>query len=168
MDMRTRIRKSVILSVSALLFTAALAFGHDPKKKGGAAAGMMDGCGEHHAAAMKASDELSMHIAEAKRSTTLAQMRTHVDAADKALADMKTHMHQCMEMMGESHRGTMGAGMAAGERKAVGKVIDPVCGMEVDSGTAPSLSYKGKTYYFCSEEDKAKFEKDPEQYLKKS
>jgi YHS domain-containing protein len=27
--------------------------------------------------------------------------------------------------------------------------------------------YKGKTYYFCSEEDKQKFEKNPEQYAGK-
>jgi YHS domain-containing protein len=50
---------------------------------------------------------------------------------------------------------------------AATKVVDPVCSMEVtDTKTAPTAVYKGKTYYFCSEEDKAKFEKNPEQYLK--
>jgi YHS domain-containing protein len=166
--MTRRISKLFLISAAAFLFLSGVGFAHDPKKKSGE---MMQGCEEHHAAAMKATDELSMHLAEAKRSSTLDQMRVHVEAADKALADMKTHMSQCMEMMDKMHGGTagatMGSGTAAGEKKAAGKVIDPVCGMEVNSATAPSATYAGKTYYFCSEEDKAKFEKNPEQYLKK-
>jgi YHS domain-containing protein len=61
---------------------------------------------------------------------------------------------------------TMG-GMMSGEKKAASKVTDPVCGMEVDPKTAPSATYKGKTYYFCGPEDKAKFVKDPGNYVKK-
>ena len=42
---------------------------------------------------------------------------------------------------------------------------DPVCGMTVDEKTAAATaSYQGKTYYFCSAECKATFEKAPEQY----
>jgi YHS domain-containing protein len=70
-------------------------------------------------------------------------------------------------MMG---KGMMGGGMmgsGSGEKKASKKVTDPVCGMEVDPKTAPSAAYEGKTYYFCSAEDKAKFEKSPETYVKK-
>ncbi len=42
----------------------------------------------------------------------------------------------------------------------------PVCGGEAD----PSISaeYKGKTYNFCCEDCKAKFNEDPEQYADKS
>jgi Cu+-exporting ATPase len=167
--MTKRIRKVILVSATAFLFMLGIGFAHDAKKKSGE---MMQGCEEHHSAAMKATDELSMHLAEAKRSSTLDQMRVRVEAADKALADMKTHMSQCMEMMDKMHGGTggtaMGSGTAAGEKKAAGKVIDPVCGMEVNSATAPTATYGGKTYYFCSAEDKAKFEKNPEQYLKKS
>jgi YHS domain-containing protein len=171
--MTKRIGKLILVSATAFLLTVGIGFAHDPKKKSAMSGEMMEGCGEHHAAAMKASDELTMHLAEAKRSTTLTEMRTHVEAADKALSEMKNQMHQCMEMMGKTHEGMMGGGMmgsgtAGTEKKAAAKVVDPVCGMEVDSATAPSMTYKGKTYYFCSEDDKAKFEKNPEQYLKKS
>jgi Cu+-exporting ATPase len=45
--------------------------------------------------------------------------------------------------------------------------IDPVCGMEVDSKTAANKSnYQGKTYYFCSLEDKKAFDKEPQKYVK--
>lgn len=44
-------------------------------------------------------------------------------------------------------------------------VKDVVCGMTVDTETAPAKTeYKGKTYYFCAQGCKAAFEKDPEKY----
>jgi YHS domain-containing protein len=43
---------------------------------------------------------------------------------------------------------------------------DPVCGMEVDPEQAVATAdYEGKTYFFCAEECKEKFEKDPGKYV---
>ena len=58
------------------------------------------------------------------------------------------------------------------------QAVDPVCGKEVARGkiletdedkTRAELTYtyKGKTYFFCSEECLEKFKKNPEKYLKK-
>jgi YHS domain-containing protein len=47
------------------------------------------------------------------------------------------------------------------EPSAVATERDPVCGMFVDPKTAPKSEFEGKTYYFCSLEDKATFDKDP-------
>lgn len=44
---------------------------------------------------------------------------------------------------------------------------DPVCGMKVDPAKAPKAAYKGQDYYFCSLQDREKFLKDPEGYLKR-
>lgn len=44
---------------------------------------------------------------------------------------------------------------------------DSVCGMEVKN-TKISSSYKGVTYYFCSENCKKEFEKNPEKYVGKA
>ena len=41
----------------------------------------------------------------------------------------------------------------------------PVCRMPVIKIFAPSLEYKGKTYYFMSSKHKATFEKDPEKFI---
>jgi YHS domain-containing protein len=41
-----------------------------------------------------------------------------------------------------------------------------VCGMDVDPQTAPSSSYKGKTYYFCMPGHKHQFDATPEKFLK--
>ncbi len=43
---------------------------------------------------------------------------------------------------------------------------DPVCGMDVDPGTAPAfVEYQGKAYFFCAEGCKEKFEQDPQKYI---
>jgi Cu+-exporting ATPase len=44
---------------------------------------------------------------------------------------------------------------------------DPVCGMEIDAQDAAGTSqHQGRTYYFCSEGCKEKFEQNPQQYAK--
>ncbi len=48
-------------------------------------------------------------------------------------------------------------------------VDDPVCGMQIDPAGArdKKSTYKGQTYYFCSDECKNKFDKDPGAYVGK-
>ncbi|MDD5772809.1 MAG: YHS domain-containing protein [bacterium] len=47
------------------------------------------------------------------------------------------------------------------------KVKDPVCNKEINSQEADATSvYNGKTYYFDSNECKAKFDKEPGKYIK--
>lgn len=48
------------------------------------------------------------------------------------------------------------------------QVVDPVCGMKIDPKTAAGTStHAGKTYYFCSKDEKARFDKNPGAYIKK-
>lgn len=46
------------------------------------------------------------------------------------------------------------------------QAVDPVCGMTVDTKTADKSVVKGKTYYFCSPDEKKDFDKDPAKYIK--
>ena len=46
---------------------------------------------------------------------------------------------------------------------------DPVCGMQVEAdGAAGQSDYKGKTYYFCNEGCKRKFDENPGAYVRES
>lgn len=46
---------------------------------------------------------------------------------------------------------------------------DPVCGKQVDEGEDKFRSdYKGKTYFFCSEECEDTFQNEPERYADKA
>jgi YHS domain-containing protein len=38
---------------------------------------------------------------------------------------------------------------------------DPQCGKSVDPAKAAKLTWEGKTYLFCSDECRSKFEQDP-------
>lgn len=44
-------------------------------------------------------------------------------------------------------------------------VADPVCGMQVAKSAAVTADYEGTTYYFCSEQCKAAFMKEPKKYI---
>ncbi len=46
-----------------------------------------------------------------------------------------------------------------------GRVIDPVCGMQIDSASASgSAEYRGQRFFFCSASCQAKFASDPARY----
>jgi putative intracellular protease/amidase/YHS domain-containing protein len=50
---------------------------------------------------------------------------------------------------------------AAGVVSTAAHPICPICDMEVDPKNAPRSAFSGKTYYFCSDDHKAEFEKAP-------
>jgi Cu+-exporting ATPase len=73
-------------------------------------------------------------------------------------------------MEGLSAQGGPGVIAGAGARHHSGGNImerDVVCGMQVDPAKAAGKSdYNGKTYYFCSNGCKVKFDADPSKYAK--
>ena len=44
--------------------------------------------------------------------------------------------------------------------------VDPICAMEVRENPALSETFRGQTYYFCSEDCRNQFRTDPEGYAK--
>src|SRR5262249_14452944 len=51
-------------------------------------------------------------------------------------------------------------------KECMSAVVDPVCQMRVEAGTAPArLPFNGKTYYFCSFQCAEAFTKHPPAYL---
>jgi YHS domain-containing protein len=76
-------------------------------------------------------------------------------------------------MMGGQGR-TMGQGMMNGQGQMTGtsgtmasrfQAFDPVCRANIANNTAPTATYQGRTYRFCTQADKELFLKDPAQYL---
>ncbi len=60
-------------------------------------------------------------------------------------------------------------GSEASPADVVAKVVDPVCGMEVDPATTTKhATLNGTTYYFCSTACRSAFERDPATYTAKS
>ena len=64
--------------------------------------------------------------------------------------------------------GTGSSNVSADQRTQPAKVVDPVCGMQIEPAKAAGKSgYKGKTYYFCSDHCKRTFDANPEAVLNK-
>jgi Cu+-exporting ATPase len=60
----------------------------------------------------------------------------------------------------------VGRGTAASGAGAPGAVVDPVCGMQIDSATAAGhMDHGGHTYFFCSRRCEEKFRNDPDHYV---
>ncbi len=53
---------------------------------------------------------------------------------------------------------------AAAPVSTVEHPLCPVCGMDVDTKTAPKSVFKGTTYYFCSDDDKKTFDAAPDKF----
>lgn len=143
--------------------------------------GMMKGCREHCQATTKSLEQMTKMMDGASASNDPAKMRAALDQARKPLTEMQEHMGMCMNMMNMMEKmhgkGGMGGmmqdghmGMMQGQQAlkfaTSAAELNELCGRQVDTKTAPRATRQGKTYYFCSEADKATFEKDPAKYVK--
>ena len=67
---------------------------------------------------------------------------------------------------GDPHAGhTSGKQAQATTADEQGVATDPVCGLKVDPKTAPDAQHQGRTYYFCSDQHRQLFSKNPAKYL---
>ncbi len=162
-------RSMILMVASAVLLCISPALAAPPEaKEQGKPMNDMAACHDHHTQASASLDKAIELLDQARKSGNAAQKDQALDQARQQLTEMKMHMSMCMDMMKGDHgdmHGSMGhEGMGHG---MTAQVTDPVCGMKVDSKTALKSMHAGKSYYFCSKEDKEKFDKDPEAYLNK-
>lgn len=141
----------------------------------------------HHQATETAVNQALALLGQAKAQNA-DQAKATMEKARQQLTEAQKHMDACEKMceakMGEGHGGHGGHAGHAGDAAHQGHaghgaaaatagaakaelVTDPVCGMKIDPKTAAGKSvHAGKTYYFCSKNEKVAFDKDPETYLK--
>jgi Cu+-exporting ATPase len=72
------------------------------------------------------------------------------------------HAHRHDPLFGHSGHGHGHDHAHARELPEFAAVTDPVCGMQVDRAKALRLEHAGRTYFFCSEHCRGRFEADPE------
>ncbi len=108
-----------------------------------------------------------------------AQGQAKVDAIAAVINEMNNDRKQMMEhmasmmgrggtmggMMGAEGRGGMTMGTSGGMMAGMAATFDPVCRAKMADNTAPTATYQGKTYQFCSEANKQAFLKDPAKYV---
>lgn len=172
-------RSKLFAAATAALLLSAPAFAQGHQGHEGHGDHAQGGQCPHHQATETAVGQ-ALALLDQSKAQNGDQAKATVEKARQQLTEAQKHMAACEEMckakMGEGHgnhgghamhQGHAGHGTAAGQAPA-GLVTDPVCGMKIDPKTAAGKStYDGKTYYFCSADEKAKFDKDPEKYVKK-
>lgn len=136
---------------------------------------MMRDCMKHCQATSASIDQTLKQIDAAKKSNDPARLRAALTQSEQSLRGMREHMTMCMQMM-NMHGGMSGqneSGMMTGHAGMMGDnqpddkgMVTCTMGMTVDPKTAPKATYKGKTYYFCSEGEKKQFEQNPEKFLR--
>ncbi len=107
-----------------------------------------------------------------------AQGQAKVDAIAAVINEMNNDRKQMMEHMASMMgRGGMMGGMMGAEGQPgatmgtsggmmpTGATFDPVCRAKMADNSAPTATYQGRTYQFCSEADKQAFLKDPTKYV---
>lgn len=172
-------KSTLFAAAAAALILSTPVFAHNHEETGT--------CPHHEATATAVSQAVAL-LDQAKAQNG-DQAKATLEQARQQLTEAQKHMDACKEMcatkMGqghEGHEGHMGHMDHSGDNMTPGhpihdhtpagvdqsKITDPVCGMSIDPKTAGAKTvYAGKTYYFCSKDDKEKFDKDPETYLKK-
>jgi YHS domain-containing protein len=73
--------------------------------------------------------------------------------------------HMMGHAQSHAHAGAHGGGGAS--PVATSEDVDPVCGMTVDRSSASTATFQGKTYYFCSDSCRRKFEASAAAYTAK-
>ncbi len=175
----------IALGTAATMSAAALAQAPAPAQHQHATTQAQSPAGQNQQQMMQMHQKMmaEMTAMDQKLDSLVAQMnaaqgQAKVDdmaAAITAMVDQQKKMHQHMaSMMGRG--GMMGGMMGGGEGQQgmtmgtsgatmpAADTFDPVCRAKIANNTAPSATYNGRTYQFCSVADKELFLKDPAKY----
>lgn len=135
--------------------------------------------------AVTALSELTRALTEAKQAKDLEAIRTAVTGTDRPLARTQLNLDVCLDALKmiqapppsssdssdstppPDHVQPIEGRRDMPHAASAGQAVDPVCKMKVDVKSAPSRTYQGTTYHFCSEHDRAAFDREPTKYLRR-
>lgn len=163
--MSKKITRTLLAAVAAVTLTAtvAVAAPHDHMGEG-----KKEGMSCPHHQAVQASLDKAAALLDQLATADAAQKDALAAQARQELKNAEGQMEQCRQMCSNMHgKAEGGHDHAAAGNAATAQEIDPVCGMKVARNDELKSVYAGKAYYFCSKDDKAAFDKNPEAYLKK-
>ena len=111
----------------------------------------------HGSSAAPATAAHAGHVMPAAPATAVAHAAHGAPATTQPAAAASAHA---------GHTATS-ATAAADAPQAAAQAVDPICGLKVDPADAPSVTYQGHTYHFCSEQHRQSFLKQPAKYVAK-
>jgi YHS domain-containing protein len=104
-------------------------------------------------------DELQDSLEDVRDAADLKASQEGMTRVDHVIRNMAEQLGRCSDASRVLPRPqSPAAGTEAG-------LLDPVCRMPIDGKSSITATHQGKTYYFCSEHDRAAFQKDPAKYI---
>lgn len=183
-EMKQGVRTATVV-VTLLSLAGLVSAQHEGHQMGGLSTGGGT-CLANAKESLRIVESANLRLEEARQTNSPQRMRAAIGDLQAALAEVRTQLSLCVSpaklpgasaapsmegmdhssMPGMDHSGMEGMDHSGRSTAATGKSVDPVCGMEVDVASAPKATLEGKTYFFCSQADKAKFLKSPATYSK--
>ena len=111
---------------------------------------------------MASVDDIDRLIADARRSADVIQTRAPLDAAARAVREVRQHLGSCtdiLKLMPQTGKRTLRF------TTTTATLLDVVCGITTDRATVPTVTHEGQQYFFCSESDRDEFQKEPSRFL---
>ena len=112
--------------------------------------------------AMASVNDIARLVENARRSADVTQTRTSLDAAARAVREVRQHLGSCadiLKLMPQTGRRTLRF------TTTTATLLEVVCGVKADPPTVPTATHEGQQYFFCSEADRDEFQKDPPRFL---
>ena len=112
--------------------------------------------------AMASADDIARLVADARRSADVTQIHASLDAAARAVREVRQHLGSCadiLKLMPQTGKRTLRF------TTTTATLLEVVCGVKMDPATAPTVTHEGQPYFFCSEPDREEFQKDPARFL---
>jgi YHS domain-containing protein len=172
------IRGIVFTAAVALLVTVngAAAQNEGPQGSPGASsqgtAAQVAQCSQVQANVNAAIDMVVKRLEEARQTNSAAAMRAATDDVQAALLQVRSQLSPCGQMQAPAsadvHAGhlTPGAPGPAAAAQAPATSVEALrCSTAVDAKPPVWMFYQGRIYYFCSEQARAAFAKDPKRVI---
>ena len=112
--------------------------------------------------AMASVDDIARLVADARRSADVSRMHASLDAAARAVREVRQHLGSCadiLKLMPQTGKRTLRF------TTTTATLLEVVCGAKTDPATVPTVTHEGQQYFFCSEADRDEFQKNPAQVL---
>ena len=113
--------------------------------------------------ALASVDDMASLIDESRRASDAARSRAPLDAATRAVTEVRLHLASCIDTLKLIPQ-------TPGRRilrftTTTATLLDVLCGVTMAPGAVPTATHNGQEYFFCSAADRDDFQKDPPRFL---
>ena len=113
--------------------------------------------------ALASVDDIAGLVEESRRASDATRARAPLDAATRAVREVRLHLASCIDTLRLIPQSP--GSRAPRFTTTTATLLEVLCGVTIAAGAVPTATHEGQSYFFCSEVDRAEFQKDPSRFL---